>query len=77
MSMGILTMSPFNLTLGDMIVARVSATNEKGEGEYSDSNSVGALAEVLPLAPKLAPSRGELTSEIQLDVGWQFLTTYA
>jgi hypothetical protein len=33
----------FNLTLGNLIVARVRASNIKGFGPYSATNTVGAL----------------------------------
>jgi hypothetical protein len=74
-SMSILT-STFGLELGDLIVVKVNAINEKGAGEDSEPNTVGALAESLPLAPTSAPTRGELTNESQVDVDWEFLTTY-
>jgi hypothetical protein len=71
-----LTASSFNLELGDLVVARVTAINEKGQGEYSEVNSKGALVEVLPLAPSNAPTRGDETNESQIEVDWVFLTTY-
>lgn len=37
--------SDFNLVLGDLIVATVKATNEKGSGSFSTTNIIGALIE--------------------------------
>jgi hypothetical protein len=74
--MSILTESPFNLVLGDLVVSRVTAINEKGQGEYSEINTDGALIYVLPLSPSDAPTRGEETNESQIEVDWVFLTTY-
>ena len=40
--MSSLTIDPFNLVLGDLVVAMVRASNEKGTGQYSGTNTVGA-----------------------------------
>jgi hypothetical protein len=71
-----LTGSEFNLVLGDLVVATVKATNEKGSGSFSTTNIIGALIEVIPLAPSTAPRRGVRTNEFRIDVDWDFLTTY-
>lgn len=43
-----LTEEPYNLVIGDLIVARVQATNVKGANEYSDLNTEGAHVESIP-----------------------------
>lgn len=73
--MGVLT-SSFSLVLGDLVVAKVAAINSKGQGQYSGTNVIGALVETPPQSPQAGPARGPLTSETQLDVNWEFLTTY-
>ena len=66
----------FNLELGDLVVAIVRAINDKGVGQFSGSNSEGALIEVMPTSPTEEPSRGPLTNELRIDVVWEPLTTY-
>jgi hypothetical protein len=66
----------YNLQLGDLVVAMVAAINDKGEGQFSGTNIIGALAETPPQTPPTGPARGILTTETQLDVNWEFLTTY-
>jgi hypothetical protein len=61
------------LAKGDLIVARVAASNAAGTGPYSVPNSAGALAQTPPVAPAAAPSGGAATSESVLDVHWAFL----
>jgi len=74
--MSTLTSSPFNLALGDLVVAMIRATNEKGTGQFSGTNSVGALIQTVPQAPESAPFSGSQTNQFILDANWQFLTTY-
>jgi hypothetical protein len=62
------------LVAGERIVARVSATNAKGTGPFSEMNTAGMLAQVVPSAPLSAPYRGPDTTEARLDVHWAFLT---
>jgi len=64
------------LDLGDLVVAIVRAFNEKGAGQFSGSNSAGALIEVKPLTPIRAPINGLLTNEQRIDVSWEPLTSY-
>jgi hypothetical protein len=40
-----LTETPYDLVIGDLIVARVQARNEKGSNEFSDQNTEGAFVE--------------------------------
>lgn len=51
------------LARGELIVAVVSALNDKGEGPASDPNVVGELAQTVPAAPANAPYRGVGTSD--------------
>lgn len=46
--MSSLTVDPFNLVLGNLVVAMVRASNEKGTGQYSGTNTVGALIQQVP-----------------------------
>lgn len=53
--------SNFLLTQGDLVQARVSASNSIGTSDYSPINTVGALVETRPLAPA-SVQRGADTS---------------
>jgi hypothetical protein len=55
------------LSQGDLLVAKVTATNAYGTSPESEPNTAGALIEAVPHAPA-APSRGGLTDEVQLQV---------
>jgi len=61
------------LALGDLIVARVAASNAAGTGAYSALNSAGVSAQTPPVAPPSAPYGGAATTESLLDVHWAFL----
>lgn len=74
--MSTLTGNDFELVLGNLVVAKVRASNEKGAGLFSPTNIVGALVEEVPLAPSSAPRRGVKTNEVRIGVDWDFLTTY-
>jgi len=71
-----LTSEDFGLVLGDLVIAKIAAINEKGQGLFSKPNSVGALVQTLPQAPPNPPRRGHLTNEFRIHVEWDFLTTY-
>lgn len=58
--------STFNLTLGDLIVARVKASNVKGFGPYSPVNIIGAVIQSKPLAPINGPRRLAGSNEVRL-----------
>lgn len=60
--------------IGQLIVAKVAATNTNGTGVYSEENTLGVTAQGVPSAPTAAPSRGAQTTKSQVDVQWQFLT---
>ncbi len=68
--MSTLSASPFNLVLGDLVVAMVRASNEKGTGQYSGTNNAGALIQQVPQAPASAPYSGPRTNQFILDTNW-------
>lgn len=53
---------------------QIAATNARGQGDYSDLNTVGSVAKVVPHTPTQAPTRGSNTNDGQLDVQWEFVT---
>jgi hypothetical protein len=61
---------PFSLEAGDMIVARVAAQSDKGQGFFSDSNTDGPLL-IVPPAIMQAPTLLEKSAE-QITVQWTF-----
>lgn len=62
--------APFSNTLGDIIRAKVVATNERGNSLESDSNLVGADLQTVP-GQMLVVTRGADTSATQVQVDWQ------
>jgi hypothetical protein len=52
----------------------VRTRNIKGFGAFSLPNTRGVLAQVAPLAPTSAPSRGSQTTQTQLEVTWNYLS---
>lgn len=56
-----LTSAPFSYLLGDLIVVRIAAYNEKGFGIMGPENTIGGTAKVVPAAP-LVPFRGDETN---------------
>jgi len=72
--MTVMTGTTFGLVQGDLIKASIAATNPRGEGKYSDLNTQGAEAKVAPHTPTVAPTRGSLTNDNQLEVQWEFVT---
>ena len=56
-----LTSAPFSYALGDLIVVRVAAYNEKGFGAPSTDNAAGGVAKTVPSAPA-AVTRGAATT---------------
>ena len=69
-----ITDTTFGLSQGDLIVAKVSAYNAKGMGPYSNVNTAGAKAQVVPHSPDSAPYYGPQTSDQALEVRWPFIT---
>lgn len=63
-----LTASPFSLEQGDIVYARVMATNAIGDSSVSDVNSSGADIRVVPTTPTSPPSRGSSTSDTEIEV---------
>jgi hypothetical protein len=69
--MSVLTASPFNLLQGDLVVARMLATNIVGSSDYSISTVQAGetYADVctVPLKPPTAPTRGDASSTAQIE----------
>lgn len=70
----VLRASPYNLDVQDLVVARVSAYNERGWGAASDANAAGALIETEP-TQMASPVRGSNTGVDQLEITWSLLTS--
>jgi len=66
----------FQLERGDLVVARVAAVNQLGQGDPSPANSDGARIQTLPAAPYGLAS-GPGTSASQIEVAWSPLATDA
>ncbi len=49
--------APFLLSQGNLVKAQIQATNLVGSSAYSNPNLVGALIEIVPHQPAVAPSR--------------------
>jgi len=60
--------TPFDLQQGDLVQAKVTATNNYGDSAISDANTAGALIETVPHIPTIAPTRGSNTGETQVEV---------
>jgi hypothetical protein len=71
--MSVLRDSPYSLSLGDSVQAKVRAYNERGWSSYSSSGS-GATVQTIP-GTMSAPTRGSATSETQIEVSWTALTS--
>ena len=52
----------FALTLGTHIKARVAPINSIGQGSWSTANTIGILAQTVPLQPGSAPTRDSSSS---------------
>ena len=72
--MSTLTASPYSLAVGNLIVASVRATNNKGTSPWSTDNTAGALAETAPTTAP-TPLKGAGTTSGQIQVTWTALTT--
>jgi hypothetical protein len=57
-----LLQDPYWLEEGDLIVATIEALNEIGYSEPSAENTQGAVIQVPPHNPTIAPSRGASSS---------------
>jgi hypothetical protein len=69
-SMQELWAQPFSFSLKDLIQAKVSAVNERGESVISEANLFGALVQTVP-GQMAAPTRGPNTNAFQVEVEWQ------
>jgi len=57
-----------------LIKVTVEALNDEGYSIPSQENTVGAVVQVRPHTPPAAPRRGDLTTEISIDVVFDLLT---
>lgn len=73
--MNTLTASPYSLTLGTLIRAKIRANNLYGEGTYSAINTAGALIETIPSQVSPAPTKGSNTNNTSIEVDWIALTS--
>ena len=71
--MTVLRAAPYLLLQGDLVVARVRASNSLGDGPYSLLNTAGALIQVEPHA-MATPLNGPSTGASQVEVTWTALT---
>lgn len=62
----------FGLQYGDLVVARVRASNSLGDGQYSQPNTVGATIETEPA--QMAPPTETSTTLTEISVAWVALT---
>lgn len=60
--------SPYYLTQGNLIIAVVESFNAIGYSLPSTENTSGALIQIIPSTPTLAPIRGTSTDETQIEV---------
>jgi hypothetical protein len=65
--------APFTLALGNLIVAKIAATNVVGQGTYSTPNTAGITIQTEPGSPTLAPT-ADLYDESSMTVGISWLT---
>lgn len=61
--------SPFSLQGGDQIVAKVSAINRAGEGEFSEPGS-GGIYVTAPTAPRFVLNDADNTTPTQIGLTW-------
>ena len=69
-----LTEPALSLAYNSFISVKVQAFNLRGWGSLSDVNTNGARVEIVPVKNDL-PMNGVLTTETQIDVNWNPLTT--
>lgn len=69
MPTAILVTSPYSLSLGDSVYAKVLAINYYGEGEQSTSGN-GATAVLEPTKPLFLANNGAETSETKIGFTW-------
>ncbi|MCP3681809.1 MAG: fibronectin type III domain-containing protein, partial [bacterium] len=74
-SMSTFFKSPYNLVLGNDIVAEVKARNVLGWGSYSSASSTNASTKSLPQTPTTPPIRNSSTSQTNIFVDITSLTS--
>lgn len=62
------------LIRGDLVQARVRASNSKGPGGYSSLNTVGATVQTVPTTMN-APTKVATSTSTRLDIVWSALTS--
>jgi hypothetical protein len=72
----LLLVSPFNLRLASLVVARVRARNERGYGPWSPDNASGANIQTVP-AKMAPPARGSGTGPDRVELTWSAVTSPA
>jgi hypothetical protein len=66
----------YNLSVGDLIVARVKATNANGaQSTWSTLNTSGATAQTIPDDPTSAPTEGSGSTGTALVIEWSDYAT--
>ena len=66
--------NPFDLLQGDLVVAKITATNTYGTSAESVLNTEGALIEVVPHKPPTIPRKGWATNENVIEIFYDALT---
>lgn len=72
--MSVFTTSPYSLQYGDIVKARVSATNPGGTSTVSSTNSAGATVYTSPTVGP-TPTSGAGTSDSSIELNWSSITT--
>lgn len=67
-------LTTYSFSKGDLVQARVRASNSKGNGGYSTLNTVGATVQTVPKAMN-APIKAGTSTSTQLDITWSGLTS--
>jgi hypothetical protein len=73
--MAVLTGPKYGLVKADLVVATVKAASFIGFGPMSNPNTVGAMAESVPLVPG-TPVRGIFTNHLILHATWPGIPDY-
>ncbi len=66
MPLSVLTSQPFLLSQGNLVAVRIQAINAIGASPYSNPNIAGALIEIVPHWPAVAPMRDPTTLKNRL-----------
>jgi hypothetical protein len=66
--------SPYLLSFGETVYAKVAATNAIGQGDFSSPNSASVTVETVPIKLTTLARDNSLTTETNLQVEWTALT---